>query len=143
MAYKSTGTENLKRLNKRLQKLTSEKGQEIANEVAKRAASVITSYSQASYDGGTTVYGDARPTGKHGNLLSLVYSGDTRSMIRFVSDGGSKIRASLGKDYMKYLIGKYRILPIGNAQLPFKWLGAIRLIFKSVSEEFFESKRAA
>lgn len=123
MAYKNTNTANLRRFNKELLTMT----QTIANKVAARAASVIGAKARASFDARQTVYGDARPSGKHG-ALSLVKTGAARGSLDFTADGGSKIRATLAHEYVKYLIGKYVILPIGNAQLPFQWLMALRLI---------------
>lgn len=132
MGYKSTGTPNLLRLNRRLTTITTEK----AAIVARRCAAEITERAQASYDSGQTVYGDARPTGVNGDALTLVRTGDTRNLIRFTSDGGTKIRCSLGGlKYAKYLIGKYKILPIGNAALPWRWIEIIqRIWFEEVKE---------
>lgn len=117
-------TRNLRLLNRQLAAMPKV----LAQKVAAQAAGEITALAQASYDGGRTVYGDPRPAGVKGNALSLVESGFTRGALRFVSDGGTKIRASLGRRYAKYLIGKYVILPIGNAALPFAWLSRLRTI---------------
>jgi hypothetical protein len=139
MGYKSTGTLHLKRfVNQQLAGLKTEVAQKAAAEIADE----ITRQARASFDGGQTVYGDARPTGVHGPL-SLVKTGTTRDSLRFSSDGGTKVRAVLGNPYMKYLIGKYVILPIGNAALPFSWLTAIRSIFAKYAARQLEAKRAA
>jgi hypothetical protein len=81
---------NLRRLNQTIATLPTV----LAQKVAARAAAEITALARASFDGGQTVYGDARPAGKHGNALSLVATGFTRDNLQFVSDGGTKIRAS-------------------------------------------------
>lgn len=86
--------------------------------IAKAAAPKISALASAAYDGGQTVHGTARPGGVSGPL-TLVQSGATRAQVRFVSDGGTKIRAVLGTKYARYLIGKYQILPSGA--LPTVW----------------------
>jgi len=92
-----------------------------ALETARQGAPAITGEAGGAYDAGLTVYGSARPQGRRG-FLTLVRSGATRSMMRFVSDGTTTIRASLGTRYAKYLIGKYQILPSGGgAALPASW----------------------
>jgi hypothetical protein len=137
MAYKSTGTLNLKRISTQIRDLESKLGRTVVNQVAKDAAVEITVQARASYDSGTTVYGDARPEGKYGPL-SLVATGMTRNNLRFVAVG-TRIRTNVGgrgkRDYRKYLIGKYKILPIGNAALPYKWLEAINRIVDEALRE--------
>lgn len=120
MALKGS-TQNLRRFNQSLQKMPTQ----VAQEVAKRGASAITTRAQATFDSGRNVYGDPFPDG-----VDCYDSGDTRSFLKFTSDGGTKIRASLGTSYAKYLIGKYQILPIGNAQLPVAWLNVLAEITK-------------
>jgi len=96
---------------------------------ARAAAPAITRQAGSSYDSGQTVYGAARPKGVRGNALTLVSSGLTRKLLRFVSDGTTTIRASLGMRYVKYLIGKYAILPGGpRAALPLPWRRRINQI---------------
>lgn len=123
-------TRTLRNLNKRLTQMPKM----LAQQVAREAAQEITALAQASYDSGQTVYGDARPRGVHGNELSLVETGFTRAALRFVSDGGTKIRAALGRPYARFLIGKYRILPIGNAALPFAWAARLKALVQKHAE---------
>jgi hypothetical protein len=116
-----SSTQNLRLFNKELRGL----GRDIAIEVAAFAARQLTFLARDSYGKGETCYGDPRPEGVNGPL-DLIESGLTFSHLQFVSDGGTKIRASLLGRYARFLIGKYRILPIGNAALPVKWNQAIR-----------------
>jgi len=95
--------------------------------IAARVAPIITQLAGQSYDSGQTVYGDARPSGVHGNRLSLMKTGKTRPTV-FFKAVGTIVRAVLGTKWSKYLIGKYKILPIGNADMPFLWRLAIRRI---------------
>jgi hypothetical protein len=88
-----------------------------AIKVAAKSAPAITALAQSAYDGGTTVYGGARPSGKSG-ALSLVATGRTRATLRFVAVG-SIVRVALGTRYARFLIGKYGILPM--ATLPTAW----------------------
>ena len=127
----STGGRNLRGFNKRIKR----ESEVAAIEVAKLVAVEITRQAVASYDSGRTVYGDARKKGVYGNALTLVATGDTRRDLRFVSDGTTTIRASLPEKYVKYLIGKYKILPIGNAAMPEQWWRAIDVIAERVLDE--------
>jgi hypothetical protein len=91
-------------------------------EVARQAAPIVTELAQSAFDGGQTVYGDARPTGVDGNALSLVASGSVRRSLNFVANG-TQLRCTLGPKHMKFLIGKYKILP--NNAIPLRWRRAL------------------
>ena len=114
---------NLKQLRDNIRRMPTVVGQR----VAARGAPAITGLAQRAYASGDTVYGDARPVGVAGNALSLVRTGTTRSTVRF-SATGTILRAVLSTRYAKYLIGKYRILPAGNAALPVTWSARLREI---------------
>jgi hypothetical protein len=141
---KGPPTENLRRFNNRLADLP----RVLAVEAARRAAPIISRYARASFDSGKTAYDSPRPLGSHGNMLSLVQSGATRAALQFTSDGGSKIRAVLGTRYAKFLIGKFKILPIGNAAMPMRWRLALNtlvaeIIGRAVGVEPAQLRRAA
>lgn len=140
MGYKSKGTPSLRNfVNKRLAGMK----QELANTIAPKVAQQITARARASFAAGQTVYGDARPTGVAGNKLSLVKSGLAQGSLQFTAVG-SVVRAVLSASYVKYLIGKYKILPIGNAALPFQWLIDIRKIVReAVAADVREGAREA
>jgi hypothetical protein len=122
MALRASKTQNLRRFNKDLLKVSAV----AAINVAREAAAVLNGFLASDYDAGNTVYGDSRASGVRGEPLDLVVTRATRNNLRFSSDGTSKIRVVGLPNYARYLIGKYRILPIGNAALPFKWNSAIR-----------------
>lgn len=92
----------------------------VAEDVAQRTAPRLTAEVQRAFDSGQTVYGQARPDGKSGPL-SLVESGETRRALRFFQEG-SRVRAALPTRWAKYLIGKYRILPMGRMPRPWSEL---------------------
>ncbi len=92
----------------------------LAAEVSKAAAPALTDLTTGAYDGGRTVYGDTRPKGVDGQALDLDATGATRAQIRFVAVG-TIVRCALGTPYAKYLIGRYGILPNGNAAVPAAW----------------------
>ena len=96
-------------------------------EVAREGAPVCTALAQGAFDSGQTVYGEARPQSVHGGSLSLVASGATRRSLTFVANG-TQIRCQLGPKHMRYLIGRYRILP--NNALPFLWRSKLAEIVK-------------
>ncbi len=97
----------------------------LAADVAKRAAPAMTDLTQASFDSGQTVYGDARPRGAEGQPLTLRKTGATEAQMRFVSVG-TIVRCVLGPKYARYLIGKYSILP--NGAMPVKWAERLRTL---------------
>lgn len=121
-------TKNLRLLNKRLQDMSKQ----AAERIAAKVASALTTRTQAAYDSGVSVYGDARPEG-----LSLYKTGEVRKAIGFTSVG-TIVRAVLNQPYAKYLIAKYGILPNGNAALPVEWNKAIDTIIKN---EFDAAKK--
>lgn len=121
---------NVREFEQRLRRIPS-----IANaeRIAKIAAGVITETARASFDAGETAYGDGRPSGKHGPL-TLVKTGTTRTHLTFAATG-TRIRAVLSTKYAKYLIGKYGVLPSGNAPVPYKWQEALSEITKRVFDD--------
>jgi len=101
-------------------------------EVARQGAPVITALAQTAFDGGQTVYGDARPNGVGGDALSLVASGATRRSLAFAATG-TQMRCTLGPRHMRYLVGKYKILP--NNAIPFRWRAALSEIVQRVARQ--------
>jgi hypothetical protein len=92
----------------------------MAHDIASQVAPDFTRRTRTAYLGGKTVYGDERPEGKHGPL-TLQRTGATFRTTRFVQTG-TVVRCALGPKYAKYLIGKYKILPVGDrSALPTAW----------------------
>lgn len=100
----------------------------LAAEVATDAAPAMTELAQGAYDGGRTVYGEARPAGVDGKPLDLEVTGATKATLQFVSIG-TIIRCRLGTRWAKFLIGKYRILP--NGGMPTVWRARLDTIVHS------------
>jgi len=100
----------------------------VAHEAAPKIAADLGKRARTAFDSGQTVYGDPRPAGVDGRSLSLVRTGLAWRVFGFVANG-TIVRSALGPSYTKYLIGKYKILPIGSAVLPVEWQRAIRRIF--------------
>jgi hypothetical protein len=96
----------------------------LAHAVAQKSAPVLSTLTSDAYTGGRTVYGDARPAGKYG-ALDLKRSGRTLASMHFDATG-NLVRAVLGTDYAKYLVGKYRVLPMGF--IPVEWSRALDAI---------------
>jgi hypothetical protein len=99
----------------------------LAYAVAQKAGPELSTLTRAAYKGGRTVYGDSRPAGKYGPL-DLERSGRTVASLRFEANG-SQVRAVLGTPWAKYLIGKYRVLPMGF--IPVEWSRALAAIVKA------------
>lgn len=97
----------------------------VSHEIAQQAAPLLTAFAQQAFDTGVNVYGDARPEGKDGRELTLVDTGKTRDTLKFEVNG-TIIRCHLGPRYAKYLIGKYKILPVGDrTAMPVNWRRAL------------------
>lgn len=92
----------------------------VSHEAARRIAPPITTDMRSDYRGGTDIHGAPRPLGVDGEPLTLKKSGAVQDHLHFVSDG-SRLRIHLGPPYMKYLAGKYRIMPNGRSPLPLSW----------------------
>ena len=100
----------------------------LAAEVATSAAPAMTDLTQQAYDGGQTVYGDARPRGVNGQPLTLRKTGATEAGLRFINIG-TIVRCVLPNHYQRYLIGKYRVLP--NGAMPAAWRAKLDQIVHS------------
>lgn len=112
-------------------------GVKAAQEIARDAAPELSRMALADFNAGNTAYGDARPEGTHGPV-TLIRTGATQRDLGFRATG-TTIWARLKQRYSKYLIGKYRILPIGNAPMPAKWKRAL----DSIVARVLQSRAAA
>ena len=118
---------NLKRLRAHLRALPVS----VAHEAAKRAAPAMSTLTQSAFTSGRSVYGEARPAGKGGRVLSLRRTGAVQRELRFVSNG-TIVRCVLGPKYARVLIGKYGILP--NGALPSAWSRRLAEIVQELPE---------
>lgn len=121
-------TQNLRAINKKLQAMPKV----LAEKLAKKAAGTLTELVQGTY-GKKSVYGDAIHL-EAGN--NLVKTGSVKSALRFVAVG-TIVRAALNQKYARYLIGKYGILPNGNAAMPVSWTKAL----KQEAKRLFETEK--
>lgn len=103
----------------------------VAAEVAVKAAPALTDLAQGSFDGGQNVYGDARPAGVDGRKLTLRKTGTAEGVIRFVAVG-TQVRTPVFPRYMRYLIGKYGVLPNGKAAIPTAWKARLAEIVSGI-----------
>jgi hypothetical protein len=108
----------------------------VAIQVAQDVAPAITTEAQTAFDAGVTVYGEPRPVSLvDGEKLDLVQSGAVRRDMRFQAVG-SVVRAVLGPRYAKYLIGRYKILPVGDrSKVPVRWRAIIDAAFQKRMRE--------
>lgn len=111
---------SLRELRRSLKDLAKSNGRALAIDVAKKIAPKLTSLMREAYDSGQTIFDESRPEGKRGNKLSLVDSGTVRGALRW-SQAGTIVRAALNTPYARFLIGKYKIMPSGAQELPFRW----------------------
>lgn len=96
----------------------------VAHEVAAASAPGLTARTVQAFDAGRTVYGEPRPPAVDGGALSLEQTGAVRKGTQFVANGRIVrcvllARDKYGREYAKYLIGKYKILP--NGAMPAEW----------------------
>lgn len=85
---------------------------------------------RAAFTSGRDVYGKPRPASAEGGKLYLVESGLTRGTLGFVAERG-RVRSTISTaSYVRYLIGKYRIMP--NGRLPEDWVRAAQKIIQAV-----------
>ncbi len=92
----------------------------VAAQVAGRAAPALTDLTQQAFDGGRDVYGVARPQSETtGEALTLKRSGKAEAALRFVAVGTVVRCVFGGVPYLKYLVGRYRVLP--NGPIPVGW----------------------
>lgn len=116
-----SGNESIRDFKARLVKLPLS----VAHNIAQQAAPLLTAFAQAANARRENVYGDPYPDGADGEQLDLVHTGKTRENLRFEVNG-TIIRCRLGPRYAKYLIGKYKILPIGDrTAMPGNWRRAL------------------
>lgn len=91
----------------------------VASKVAEQAAPELTTLAGRAFDSGRDVYGQARRVSDvDGKALTLYRTGEAEKSLRFKNEG-TILRAILARPYIKYLIGKYRILP--NGPMPGTW----------------------
>ena len=125
---KLPGSKSIRAINKEIAAMPTT----AAVEAAAKVAPILTGFVQADYTSGRTVYGEPRPPHpRTGRVPTLIATGKTLASIAFTSDG-TILRAKLTGDHVKYLIGWFKIMPIGNAAIPAKWKRAIDKAFDAV-----------
>lgn len=104
----------------------------VAAEVASEVAPDLTRRTQQAYSSGRTVYGNPRPPHPStGRVPDLVRTGKTKDQLKFRAIG-TTTEARLAGRHVKYLIGWFKIMPIGSAALPRSWAQAIDAIARRV-----------
>lgn len=119
---------NFPDIKKRLRAMPIQAATEIAAEVAPELTAAV----QRDYSAGRTVYGDPRPPHpRTGRVPDLVLTGRTQAQLRFRAIG-TTTEARLTYPWVKYLIGWFKIMPIGSAALPTPWVKLIDGVAKRV-----------
>jgi hypothetical protein len=104
----------------RLRDVIREVPRAIAEDVAKRGAPALTGELQGNYDSRRSAYGNPNPDGVDGKQLTLRKTGATDAALTFTA-AGTTIKTPGFPRYMRFLIGKYRVLPNGNQAIPEAW----------------------
>jgi hypothetical protein len=107
----------------------------VAYAAAQKAAPALTGEAQASHRSNQSVYGNPYPSG-----VDVHESGRTRELLRFAVNGRVVrvvlgARNKYGKEYQKYLIGKYGILPQGKRAIPANWTRTLNEIVTTTTRE--------
>lgn len=119
---------NFPDIKKRLREMSDTAATEIAAEVAPKLTAAV----QRDYSAGRTVYGDPRPPHPStGRVPDLNPGGPTQQSLSFRAIG-TTTEARLTRSHVKYLIGWFKIMPIGSAALPTSWVRLIDAISKRV-----------
>lgn len=120
-------TSSLARFSRSLREMSKN----VAHDVARRAAPVITQFANDSFASQADPYGVPWAPGEDGEKVTLVDTGDMRRDIQYEANG-TKLRVKLGQPYAKYQIGKRPVYPKQGGILPRKYSDALDAI---VAEE--------
>jgi len=122
MASLKGNVSDLKSLGRRLTSFPTTLVHAVAGQTAPALTIAATSAHAARRSVYGESYGESTATGKP---LTLDRTGLAASTIRFIATG-SVVRCVLGPSYSRFLIGRYRILPMGR--MPAEWADKIRQI---------------
>lgn len=127
----------------RLQKALRQSPASVAVAAAAKAAPYMTTETRTALHSGRTVYDETRPASVDGGALSLRRTGAMWDALAFAADGRllrtREFPLAAGHarptQYVKYLIGRYRILP--NGPLPLAWQTHLRGLLAAEIEDFY------
>jgi hypothetical protein len=104
----------------------------MAHQVAREATTELTRLTKAAFFSYRNVYGESRENrypSATGKPLTLIREGKTRDTLAFTVSG-TIVRCVMAEEYMRYLIGKYGVLP--NGHMPDSWARSLSLIVDRV-----------
>lgn len=99
----------------------------IAQEVAAKAAPLLTELGKETFDRGEDPYSVPWAPGKDGHRVTLHKTGALESFLKYVAIG-TKLRVALGVRYAKYQVGKRPVFPRQDAALPVSWIDALKRV---------------
>jgi len=105
----------------------------VAIDVAKRAAPIITQFANDSFAASADPYGVPWAPAEDGSKVTLVDTGDMRRDIQYEANG-TKLRVKLGQPYAKYQIGKRPVYPKQGGLLPRKYTDALDALVAEEAE---------
>lgn len=106
----------------------------LAQEVAKRAAPVISQFAKESFDASKDPYGAPWAPAVNGEVVTLRATRALEKFVHYVAIG-TKLRVALGVKYAKYQIGKRPIYPRAGL-LPAKYSEALRQITQEAAKDY-------
>lgn len=105
----------------------------VAQKVAERSASTITSLARGTFAAGENAYGDSWEPGAEGQRVTLHKSG-ALGRFQYVAIG-TRLRAQLGPRYSKYQTGKRPVFPGNGARLPVAYVDALQAVAREAFQE--------
>ncbi len=106
----------------------------IAQEVAKRAAPVISRFAKESFDKSVDPYGAPWAPSVDGSVITLRATGTMEKFVHYVAIG-TKLRVALGVKYAKYQIGKRPIFPRAGL-LPAQYSAELEQLTQETAKDF-------
>lgn len=106
----------------------------LAQEVARRAAPVITRFAQDSFDSSRDPYGAPWAPSATGEVVTLRRTGALERFVHYVAIG-TRLRVALGVPYAKYQIGKRPVFPRAGL-LPASYSRELAQITSDATREF-------
>lgn len=106
----------------------------LGQEIAKRAAPVISQFAKESFDSNQDPYGAPWAPSVTGEVVTLRATGALEKFVHYVAIG-TKLRVALGVKYAKFQIGKRPIYPRAGV-LPAKYAEALRQITQETAKEY-------
>jgi hypothetical protein len=110
----------------------------LGEEIARRAAPIISRFAKESFDRSSNAYEVPWSPADSGELVTLRKSGKLEKFLVYVAIG-TKLRVALGVAYAKYQIGKRPVFPTQGGILPKKYSTALQTLTREAAKEYLDA----